>query len=312
MLELLRKIGFTEGYSAQSPAIDSAMSWVHILMLVLYVGWGGFFIYTLIRFRRKKNPKADPIGVRNHYSTYSEASVAVFEIILLVVFSFPVWASRVENIPDKADSEVIRVIGQQFKWNIHYPGEDGVFGRTASDLIDDQALNFIGLDWENEAAVDDIIPTQGHLHLPVDREIIIEISTRDVIHSFGIPVMRVKQDAIPGLRIPTWFTPTKTGSWEIACAQLCGNSHYEMKGYVHVHTQKGYEAYLKTLAVIQEVNDYDYTYEAEATLKKVLDALKVDNESKAEELTLLALSQAEAAKGEQEESGDDEEWDEEW
>ncbi len=271
MLELLRKSGFTEGYSAQSAAIDSVMSWVHILMLVLYVGWGAFFIYTLIRFRQKKSPKADPVGVTNHYSTYSEAAVAVLEIVLLVAFSFPVWANRVENIPDRADAEVIRVIAQQFKWNIHYSGEDGV-----------------------------------------DKDIIIDLTTRDVIHSFAIPVMRVKQDAIPGIRIPTWFTPTKTGSWEIACAQLCGNSHYEMKGYVHVHTQEGYAAYMKTLAIIQEVDDYDYTYEAEESLKKALDALKADDASKAEELTLQALSQAEDAQAEQEGAGDeDEEW-EDW
>ena len=138
------------------------------------------------------------------------------------------------------------------------------------------------------------------------------LSTRDVIHSFAIPVMRVKQDAIPGIRIPTWFTPTRTGSWEIACAQLCGNSHYEMKGYVHVHTKKGYEAYMKTLAVIYEVNDYDYTFESEETLKKVLESLKSDESFKAEELALLALSQAEAAQAEQELSGDDEWDDEEW
>ncbi len=258
------------------------------------------------------NAKADPVGVTNHYSTYSEAAVAVLEIVLLVAFSFPVWANRVENIPDRADAEVIRVIAQQFKWNIHYSGEDGVFGRTDPGEINDLALNFIGLDETDVAAQDDIIPTQGHLHLPVDRDIIIDLTTRDVIHSFAIPVMRVKQDAIPGIRIPTWFTPTKTGSWEIACAQLCGNSHYEMKGYVHVHTQEGYAAYMKTLAIIQEVDDYDYTYEAEESLKKALDALKADDASKAEELTLQALSQAEDAQAEQEVAGDeDEEW-EDW
>ena len=99
-------------------------------MLILFVGWGAFFIYTLIRFRQKKNPKADPVGVTNHYSTYAEAGVAVFEILLLIIFSFPVWASRVDEIPDRSETEIIRVVGQQFKWNIHYPGDDGVFGRT--------------------------------------------------------------------------------------------------------------------------------------------------------------------------------------
>ena len=168
MLDLLRNLGLAEGFSAQSPAMDSVLSWSHILMLILFVGWGAFFIYTLIRFRQKKNPKADPVGVTNHYSTYAEAGVAVFEILLLIIFSFPVWASRVDEIPDRSETQIIRVVGQQFKWNIHYPGDDGVFGRTLPELIDDQGLNFIGFDKDDEAGQDDIIPTQGHLHLPVN------------------------------------------------------------------------------------------------------------------------------------------------
>ena len=109
MLDWLRNLGLAEGFSAQSPAMDSVLSWSHILMLILFVGWGAFFIYTLIRFRQKKNPKADPVGVTNHYSTYAEAGVAVFEILLLIIFSFPVWASRVDEIPDRSETEIIRV-----------------------------------------------------------------------------------------------------------------------------------------------------------------------------------------------------------
>ena len=313
MLELLHKFGLPAAYSAQAPAIDSVISWIHILMMILYVGWGAFFIYTLIRFRRKRNPNANPKGITSHFSTYSEAGVAIFEIIILIALSFPVWASRVEEIPDRADAEVIRVVAQQFKWNILYPGEDGVFGRTSPDLINDEALNFIGIDRKDEAAKDDIIPTQGHLHLPVDKNIIVELTTRDVIHSFSIPVMRIKQDAVPGIRIPTWFTPTQTGSWEIACAQLCGNSHYQMKGFVHFHTQRGYEAYMNTLTIVQEVDDYDYTLDAEYTLSQVIDALKKGNARDAEELAFQALSQAEVAKAEKEKAGDeDDDWGEEW
>tara|TARA_B100000700_G_C15063004_1_gene867319 strand:- start:12567 stop:13508 length:942 start_codon:yes stop_codon:yes gene_type:complete len=313
MLGILRNFGLTEGYSAQSAAMDSVLSWVHVLMLILFIGWGGFFLYTLFRFREKKNPNADPVGVTNHYSTYSEAAVAIFEIALLVIFSFPIWINRVEGIPDRNETEVVRVIGQQFKWNIHYPGEDGIFGRTDANLIDDQALNFIGLDKESEAAKDDIVPAQGHLHLPVNKNIILDISTRDVIHSFAIPVMRVKQDAIPGIRIPTWFKPIKIGSWEIACAQLCGNSHYEMKGYVHVHTQKGYSTYMKTLAIVQEIDDYDYTFEAENILKGVLDLLKEGDGAEAENLALVALAKAQEAKIEKSNAGDeDDDWGEDW
>lgn len=308
MIELLRKLGLPEAFSVQAGGVDDVIAWVHILMAILFVGWGVFFITTLIRFRRGRNPRADYAGMKSHFSTYAEIGVALFEIVLLVAFSFPVWASRVEKIPSPDDAEVVRIVAQQFKWNIHYPGPDGVFGTTSPDLIDDQALNFVGLDRTDPAGRDDIIPTQGHLHLPADKPALIYLSTRDVIHSFFIPVMRVKQDAVPGMSIPLWFTPTQPGSWEIACAQLCGNSHYEMKGYIHIHTQKGYEAYMKTLSLVYEIDNYDLTYEAETMLRKVLDALRDGDPAGAERLALEAESLAEEAF--QEKETYEEEWDE--
>lgn len=308
MIDLLRNLGLPEAYSVQAVEVDSVMSWVHILVAILFVGWAMFFITALIRFRRTRNPQANYAGVKSHFSSYAEVGVAAAEIVLLVAFSFPVWASRVEKIPSPQEAELVRIVAQQFKWNIHYPGPDGVFGTTFPDLIDDQALNFIGLDRTDPAARDDIVPTQGHLHLPVDKPALLYLSTRDVIHSFFIPVMRVKQDAIPGARVPVWFTPSQPGSWEIACAQLCGNSHYEMKGYIHIHTRKGYEAYMNTLSLVYEIDNYDLTYEAEATLKEVVDALKDGDATRAEELAMRAKAQAEQAF--QEKETFQEEWDE--
>ncbi|MFQ6617029.1 MAG: cytochrome c oxidase subunit II [Fidelibacterota bacterium] len=308
MMELLRKLGLPEAISVRAAGVDSVISWVHILMAILLVGWGAFFITAVIRFRRSRNPQADYAGVKSHFSTYAEAAVALFEIVLLVAFSFPVWASRVEEIPDPDYAEVVRIVAQQFKWNIHYPGPDGVFGTTSPDLIDDQALNFIGLDRTDPAAQDDIVPIQGHLHLPVGQPALLYLTTRDVIHSFFIPVMRVKQDAVPGMRIPVWFTPTKPGSWEIACAQLCGNSHYEMKGYIHIHSQKGYEAYMDALSLVYEIDDYDLTYETEKTLKEAVNALRDGDPARAEQLAVAAKSQAQEALAQKETY--EEEWDE--
>ncbi|MBI4309868.1 MAG: hypothetical protein HY591_06015, partial [Candidatus Omnitrophica bacterium] len=104
-----------------------------------------------------------------------------------------------------------------------------------------------GLDNADADAKDDIT-TVNQLHIPIGRPVIIHLSTKDVIHSFAIPVMRVKQDALPGMSIQTWFTPTKTGQWEIACAQLCGIGHYRMKGFLTVHTQKDYDDWLSQQA----------------------------------------------------------------
>ena len=102
----------------------------------------------------------------------------------------------------------VRVVAEQFAWNIHYPGPDGVFGKTAEDLVD-QSSNPIGLDRSDPAAKDDIT-TINQLYLPVNRPVIIELSSKDVIHSFFLPQYRVKQDVIPGMRIPIHFLPVET------------------------------------------------------------------------------------------------------
>ena len=239
MLELL---GLPEQASAHAAEIDRMIVLVHWLMAVLFVGWGAFFIYTLIRFRASRHPRADYGGVKSHFSTYVEVGVALVEAILLVGFAIPAWANRVDDIPNESDAVVVRVIAEQFAWNAHYPGADGVFGRTDIKLV--AAENPIGLDRTDAAAKDDIT-TINQLNLPVNRPILIHLSSKDVIHSFSLNQMRVKQDAIPGVSFPVWFTPTKTGDWEINCSQLCGLGHYRMRGFYSIKTQQDYDTWLK-------------------------------------------------------------------
>lgn len=193
--------------SAHGPQIDHLIVLLHWLMVVLFVGWSIFYIYTLIRFRAKKNPKANYHGVKNHFSSYLEVAVLIAEVILLVGFSIPIWSERVDAFPNEKDAVVVRVVAEQFAWNIHYPGRDGVFGKTSVTLVD--AENPLGLDRNDPNAKDDIT-TINQLNLPVNKPVIFHISSKDVIHSFGIPPYRVKQDAVPGLSIPLWFVPTKT------------------------------------------------------------------------------------------------------
>jgi len=209
VLELLRYFGLpTFSASTQGPAIDNINVLAHWLMALLFVGWGAFFIYTLFRFRASKNPKADYQGIRSHFSSYLEVAVGVIEVVLLLGFAIPIWASRVNDVPKGPDAVHIRVVGQQFAWNIHYPGPDGVFGQTSVDLVD-EVENPIGLDRSEEFAKDDIF-TVNQLHIPVDTPINISLSTKDVIHSFTLTELRVKQDAIPGMEIPVWFEATMT------------------------------------------------------------------------------------------------------
>ena len=207
MLEKL--LGLPVSASEHAARVDRLILYVHILMAALFVGWILFFFYTLIRFRKSKNPVADYTGVKTHTSSYLEATVAVVEVLLLVGLSIPFWSWKVSAVPTDPATVHVRVIAQQFAWNIHYPGPDGIFGRTDIKLVDEQT-NPIGLDRKGDPHAKDDIVTLNQLHLPVNRPVVIEITTKDVIHSFSLPVMRVKQDAIPGMLIPIHFVPNKT------------------------------------------------------------------------------------------------------
>jgi len=230
-------------HSAHGPVLDQMLGWVHWLMLALFVGWGAYFIYALFRFRKGKNPKASYTGFHNHkFSLFHESAVAIVEIILLVGFAFPLWAKvKTQPPPDESAAVHVHVVGEQFAWNIHYPGADGVFGRRDIKLVN--SGNPLGLDRTDPAARDDVT-TINQLHLPVNQMTLIQLSTKDVIHSFFLPVMRVKQDAIPGVQIPVWFEPVVAGKSEIACAQLCGLGHYRMRGFLEVHDADGYQKWM--------------------------------------------------------------------
>jgi cytochrome c oxidase subunit 2 len=240
--------------SSHGGQIDNLIGWIHIFMLILFVGWGGFFLYTLVRFRKSRNPVADYRGVTSNRSTYLEVAVAVVEAVLLIGFAIPLWATRVEAMPPESEALVVQVTGEQFAWNVHYAGPDRMFGRTDIKLLDLQS-NPLGLDRTDPAAKDDVT-TVNQLYLPVNRPVIVRLRSKDVIHSFGVPEFRVKQDAIPGLTIPIWFVPTittaemrsQTGNaqfqYEIACAQLCGLGHARMRGFVTVQSAEEFQKWL--------------------------------------------------------------------
>ncbi len=210
-------------------------------MAVLFIGWFAFFIYTIIRFRQRPGHKAEFHIKHFKTPTYLEAGVALTEFVLLFAFSIPLWHFFRNEMPPKDKSLQVRVVAEQFAWNIHYPGKDGAFGKTDPKLI--SATNPLGLDPNDPEGKDDII-TLNQLHIPVDMPVIVDLSSKDVIHSFTLPVMRVKQDAIPGQMIPVWFEAKSTGNFEIACAQLCGLGHYRMRGFFIVESKADFGKWL--------------------------------------------------------------------
>ena len=242
-------------YSAHGPALDRLSANVHWLMLILFVGWGLLFAYMLVRFRASKHPKAIYHGTHSHVSTYAEAGIAVVEVILLVGFSIPLWYKWTKP-PTKAENPLeIRVVAEQFAWNVHYPGKDGIFGKA--DVTHVTSSNPLGLDPNDPNGKDDIA-TLNQLYLEVNRPVIIHITSKDVIHSFNLPYMRVKQDATPGMEVPVHFTPVKTSgseTWEIACAQLCGLGHYRMKGQYHVQSKADFDKWMaEQVPVVSQIS----------------------------------------------------------
>ncbi len=264
--------------STHGGGIDAMIWWLHILMAVLFFGWGAFFICTLVKFRAGKNPRADHEGVQSHFSTYHEVAIVIVECVLLFALAIPLWANWVEvgqaSHPPGAAVE-IRVIAQQFAWNVQYPGPDGRFGRLDAKQVDEQ-LNPIGLDPADPNGRDDLT-VQNQLMIPVDTPVVVHVSSKDVIHSFSLPVMRVKQDAVPGQAVPIGFQAKMTtmafkkkeydrnqpkydalrasdprganappaGPWwvpdhEVACAQLCGAQHYKMNGKFYILSKEDY------------------------------------------------------------------------
>ena len=278
MIEYLGNIskylGLPINSSSHGHMIDNMIGWVHWLMILLFIGWGVYLIITVIKFNSKNNPKANYNGVQSHYSQYAEYGVIIFEAFLLIGLSIPLYSQLKTSLPSDNDVHHIRVIAQQFAWNIHYPGEDGKFGKSIEprqgDVID-EVSNTLSLDPDDSFGSDDIV-IRNQLHLPVNKQVMIHLSSKDVIHSFGIPEMRIKQDAVPGMTIPFFFTPTMTSAefldeikgsaregkgYEIACAQLCGNSHYRMRGFVTVESEDKFNSWLEEEAEYLEEGDDD-------------------------------------------------------
>lgn len=215
-------------------------TWITGIVFVLsHLGLG----WVVFRYRNR--------GQRAHYSHGNNTMEVVWTLATAVLFvglgvyAQFTWADIHLRGP-QSGAVVIEVTGQQFAWNIRYPGPDGVFGRTDPKLINDAAANFLGLDENDPAAKDDlVVPT---LALPVGRPIELRLRSKDVTHSFFVRELRLKQDAVPGMEIPLRFTADKTGDFELVCTELCGMGHHRMRSPVSVKTPAEFEQWLRDQA----------------------------------------------------------------
>lgn len=157
----------------------------------------------------------------------------------VLLLGLPVWAKYYG--PPPADALRVEVVARQFFWIIRYPGADGRFGRTAPQLMTPE--NQLGLDRDDPDAADDVVAL-NEMHVPAGRAVRVLLRSTDVIHSFNVPELRVKQNAVPGMAIEVWFTPTRAGRYELACNQICGLGHYRMRGFLEVSDEAAFRAWL--------------------------------------------------------------------
>jgi cytochrome c oxidase subunit 2 len=230
---------FPAGVSAQSAALDHQFTIALWLLGALFVAGQIVLAVSLLRSRRKQR------------STYSRGDwrfeVAWTLAITAIFFWFNVsgdrlWSSMKLQAPD-VNAVPVEVTGAQFQWYFRYPGPDGKLGRTnAQKFAKAEEGNPLGLDPDDPAGADDIVSTS--MVVPVGHDVDLNLRALDVIHSLFIPAMRFKQDTVPGMDIHTHFRPVQTGSYEIACAELCGTGHYRMRAVVRVVSEAEFHAWL--------------------------------------------------------------------
>lgn len=219
--------GLVPAVSTFAGPIDRLFMVVLIVTAVAFVLVEGTLIVFLIRYRHREGRKA-------HY-THGNRKVEVAWTVVpglflfgLAVFQYNTWQEAKIEFPPEGQAQLVRVSANQFEWNASYPGADGELGTD-----------------------DDLIAPINILHFPVGVPVIVHLESEDVLHSFFIPVLRVKQDAVPGRPNRVWFQATQAGQYELACAELCGLGHYRMRGLVTLESRADFEAWLAELAEAQ-------------------------------------------------------------
>ncbi|HEX2929481.1 MAG TPA: cytochrome c oxidase subunit II [Candidatus Binatia bacterium] len=203
-----------EDVSTYGHEIDSLFYLIYYITAVTFILVTVLMVVFLVMYRDKGDRRA----TYSHGNTALEIIWTIIPAAILIVLAFmsvSSWAKVKRHVPD-TDFE-LGVAAKQFNWEVSYPGPDGKLG------------------------TDDDVKFDNDLHVPVNKPIRLQLTSKDVIHSFFMPNMRFKQDAVPGRQITAWFEAIKPGKYEIPCAELCGFGHSGMKGWVFVHTPEEYK-----------------------------------------------------------------------
>jgi cytochrome c oxidase subunit 2 len=229
--------------SRHGQSIDAVIRYLLVTTGILFLLGHIVLAIFLVRFSRAGARLSPAVSSKIEW-TWALVPVFVMCVIAeggVLVVGMPAFAEVYGEA--EQDAIAVEVVGKQFEWLVRYPGPDGVFGRTAPEKVND-VRNPVGLDKKDPAAKDDIVK-RGAFNLPVGRMAVIRLRALDVLHSFTVPHFRVKQDLVPGFLGRTQFMPTRTGQFELACAELCGLGHYRMRGFVTIQTEEEFQEWLK-------------------------------------------------------------------
>jgi cytochrome c oxidase subunit 2 len=237
---------FPEAISTHAGAMDSQFNITWAVVALAFFLVQAALGLAVWRFRAKGGERASYTEGSARVEIALAAITAVV-FIALAITGQRVWASlQLNQAPP--DAVQVEVTGQQFLWNFRYPGADGRFGTTNPKLYNDADNSIgarpgpLGIDASDPSGKDDVVA--GSMIVPIGRPINVTLRAKDVTHDFFVPALRLKQDAVPGLKINIHFTATKEGRYEIACAELCGQLHHQMRAYLEVKSQAEFEKWL--------------------------------------------------------------------
>ena len=229
--------------------IDTTINITFLVTGIVFCAVLLFMAYCAFRFRHREGTKADveyePESQK--IEVWLTVGTAVGVAILLAPGLF-VWAQFV-TVPEGAAE--VEVVGQQWQWSFRYPGDDGVLGTTSPLNVSFE--NPLGLNPDDPAGQDDILIEGDALHLPLDKPVKVLNRSLDVLHDFMVPEFRAKMDMVPGLVTFFWLIPTRTGTFDIICAELCGSGHYTMRGNVVVEEESEFQAWLQEQPTFAEL-----------------------------------------------------------
>jgi len=206
-----------------------------------------FMAYCVWRYRYRKDRRAE-YEPENKKLEWRLTLLTSLGVAALLAPGLLVWNQFV-TVPKNAFN--VEVVAYQWGWNYRLPGEDRILGKTDAKLVSYE--NPYGLNLNDPNGKDDIIVQDADLHLQIDQPVKINLRSLDVIHNFYVPQFRAKMDTLPGIVSYYWFTPTKTGEYEILCAEFCGTGHYGMRGTVLVDKKKDYNNWLAQQITFEQI-----------------------------------------------------------